>query len=69
MASMARDPDIADRIKALGPSKVNPEVERAMRGRGGKRPNCPTCGETLDEVHVPHESTFKAEQMDRGVLK
>jgi hypothetical protein len=75
MANASRDPDIADRIKALtdrGPSKVNPDVEKAMRGEKGKRPKvCPTCGEPLDAIHAPHgdDSTRRAELMDEGLAR
>ena len=48
-------------ITARGKSKVNPDVERAMRGEKGKR--CKECGQEIQE------SNFKAEQMDRGVLR
>ena len=67
MTNMARDPELADRIKALGSSKVNPDVEKAMRGEKGKRPKkaCPECGEPLDDNHIPHD-TRRAELMDEG---
>jgi len=69
MATGARDPEIAKRIAALGQSKVNPDVEKAMRGEKGKRPKkaCPQCGEPMDENHTPHDdTTFRAELMDAG---
>ena len=70
MAAGARDPEIAKRIAALPRSKVNPDVERAMRGEKGKRPpkTCPTCGEPLDEIHAPHgdDSDYRAKLMDEG---
>ena len=69
MATGARDPEIAKRIAALGQSKVNPDVEKAMRGEKGKRPKkvCPECGEPMDENHSPHDdTTFRAELMDAG---
>ena len=72
MPTGARDPEIAKRIAAMnarGPSKVNPDVEKAMRGEKGKRPKnvCPECGEPMDENHTPHDdTTFRAELMDAG---
>ena len=69
MATGARDPEIAKRIAALGQSKVNPDVEKAMRGEKGKRPKkvCPECGEPLGPDHTPHDdTTFRAELMDAG---
>ena len=38
MATGARNSDIASRIKALGASPVHPDLDAAMKGRGGKRP-------------------------------
>ena len=72
MANMYRDPETADRISRLGPSRVNPDVEAAMMGKKGKRPPkiCPTCGEPMDELHVPHDdTTHRAEMMDRGIAR
>ena len=69
MATMYRDPATADRIKALGPSKVNPDVDAAMRGKKGKRPKkvCPECGEPLGPNHKPHDdSDYSAKMMDQG---
>ena len=71
MANTHRDPDTAERIKSLGPSKEHPDLEDAMKGKGGARPKlCPTCGEPLDDRHNPHrdDTTGRAEEMDRGVL-
>ena len=61
--SAAVDPDIQARIKALGRSKVNPDVEKAMMGEKGKRPVCETCGQEIED------DTVRAEMMDRGVLR
>jgi len=65
-----RDPDTAARIQALGPSRVNPEVDKAMRGEKGKRPPkpriCKTCGKPLGPNHKPHAGRSTAEKMDRG---
>ena len=72
MATGARDPEIAKRIAALGQSKVNPDVEKAMRGEKGKRPKkvCPECGEPMDENHSPHDdTTYRAEMMDKGLAR
>jgi hypothetical protein len=42
-----------------------------MKGKGGKRPICPTCGEPLDDRHNPHrdETTRRAELMDKGLAR
>ena len=68
MANMYRDPDTARRIQALGPSKVHPDLDAAMRGKGGKRPKtCPTCGKALGPNHKPHDnSNRRAREMDQG---
>ena len=70
MSQHYRDPDTAARIQALGKSKVNPDVEAAMRGKKGKRPKvCKTCGEPVDENHIPHDDTnHRAREMDQGRL-
>ena len=69
----ARDPDIANRIAAMtrrGASKVNPDVDKAMRGEKGKRPKiCAKCGKPLGPNHQPHKKILgrsTAERMDRG---
>ena len=71
MANTHRDPDTAERIKALGRSREHPDLEDAMKGKGGKRKICPTCGEPLDERHNPHrdETTRRAELMDKGLAR
>ena len=73
MATGARDPEIAKRIAALGRSKVNPDVEAAMRGEKGKRPKkvCPQCGEPMTRGHSHDEikDDVRAEMMDRGVAR
>ena len=76
MPTGARDPEIAKRIaamNALGPSKVNPDVEAAMRGEKGKRPKkvCPQCGEPMTPGHSHDEikDDVRAEMMDRGVAR
>ena len=54
-----RDPDLLRRIEALGKSKVNPDVDRAMRGIKGKRPKV-----RKKKKKIQGRST--AEKMDRG---
>jgi hypothetical protein len=48
-------------ITARGKSKVNPDVEAAMRGEKGKR-TCENCGADIPE----DDTTHRAEEMDRG---
>ena len=73
MAKMYRDPDTAKRIEALtrrGSSRVNPDVEAAMRGEKGKRPKavkkCPKCGKPMTPGHRHMQGRSRAEKMDRG---
>ena len=70
MSQHYRDPDTAARIQALtdrGPSKVNPDVEAAMRGKKGKRPKvCKNCGEPINENH--DDTNHRAREMDQGRL-
>ena len=66
MSQHYRDPDTAARIQALGKSKVNPDVDKAMRGEKGKREYCPDCEK---EVPSPHKhDDRRAREMDQGRL-
>ena len=55
--------DAAKRIAAMPSSRVNPDVEKAMRGEKGKR-ECEYCGQEIKD-----DTTHEAEMMDRGVLR
>lgn len=54
--------DAAKRIAAMGKSRVNPDVEKAMRGEKGKR-ECEYCGQEIKD-----DTNVEAEMMDRGMM-
>jgi len=68
MSQHFRDPDTAARIQALGPSKVNPDVDKAMRGEKGKREYCPDCEKEVPSPHKHDDTNHRAREMDQGRL-
>lgn len=53
--------------KTHGPSKVNPDLEDAMKGKGGPRPDRPCVGQCNPQGINKSQGNFRAEKMDKGL--